>query len=616
MAGTLIDMYLKYRNKVERAMEEDSYYNYMMGMIEGAPNQIEQFNRVLHKKVDEKWMREVEAAIPSLIKVIANPRRFIKSEEEIVPVELAKKITADSVKHLARNTQFISDIDAQGNVRPSKIMSVTTQESFNLYENRFIYHLVNKLVRFIDKRTDIIFWSTGDEQESVLKINSEMEDDYEEIEYKIEMRIKNKQSYMQTDSSHMELFRRIDDIRKAVTELKKSPFMREMDGCETVRSPIMKTNLLTKDPYYRRCYALWQFLEQYDDVGYTIDVKESALDFDEDYLYGLYDNMIMNYAIFKTILTDDERPISDTLRRKHRLKPKFTRQILEEVVDDYDIPDVEIRKVIIEEITKAQAEIERKAAAREKARLEREHKKALEKEKREKQRQLEREKKAKAAAKAKAEREKQLEKERIAKQKAAAAAKAKAEREKAAAKARAEKQRQLEREKAAKAKAVAAAKAKAEREKAAAAKAKAAAAAKAKAERERAAAKAKAEREKAAAKARAEKQRRLEREKAAKAKAAAAAKAKAEREKAAAKAKAEREKQKERERQRELEKKAREKAKAEEKARIEREKKEAARQAAEDKRAVAAKAAAELEKLEAGNAYDGAVDIIDFDDEM
>ena len=568
MAGTLIDMYLKYRNKVERAMEEDSYYNYMMGMIEGAPNQIEQFNRVLHKKVDEKWMREVEAAIPSLIKVIANPRRFIKSEEEIVPVELAKKITADSVKHLARNTQFISDIDAQGNVRPSKIMSVTTQESFNLYENRFIYHLVNKLVRFIDKRTDIIFWSTGDEQESVLKINSEMEDDYEEIEYKIEMRIKNKQSYMQTDSSHMELFRRIDDIRKAVTELKKSPFMREMDGCETVRSPIMKTNLLTKDPYYRRCYALWQFLEQYDDVGYTIDVKESALDFDEDYLYGLYDNMIMNYAIFKTILADDERPISDTLRRKHRLKPKFTRQILEEVVDDYDIPDVEIRKVIIEEITKAQAEIERKAAAREKARLERERKKALEKEKREKQKQLEREKKEKAAA----------------------AAKAKAEKEKAAAKARAEKQRQLEREKAAKAKAAAAAKAKAEREK-------------------------------AAAKARAEKQRRLEREKAAKAKAAAAAKAKAEREKAAAKAKAEREKQKEREkkereRQRELEKKAREKAKAEEKARIEREKKEAARQAAEDKRAVAAKAAAELEKLEAGNAYDGAVDIIGFDEEM
>ena len=612
MAGTLIDMYLKYRNKVERAMEEDSYYNYMMGMIEGAPNQIEQFNRVLHKKVDEKWMREVEAAIPSLIKVIANPRRFIKSEEEIVPVELAKKITADSVKHLARNTQFISDIDAQGNVRPSKIMSVTTQESFNLYENRFIYHLVNKLVRFIDKRTDIIFWSTGDEQESVLKINSEMEDDYEEIEYKIEMRIKNKQSYMQTDSSHMELFRRIDDIRKAVTELKKSPFMREMDGCETVRSPIMKTNLLTKDPYYRRCYALWQFLEQYDDVGYTIDVKESALDFDEDYLYGLYDNMIMNYAIFKTILADDERPISDTLRRKHRLKPKFTRQILEEVVDDYDIPDVEIRKVIIEEITKAQAEIERKAAAREKARLERERKKALEKEKREKQKQLEREKKEKAAAaakakaekekaaaKARAEKQRQLEREKAAKAKAAAAAKAKAEREKAAAKARAEKQRQLEREKAAKAKAAAAAKAKAEREKAAAAKAKAAAAAKAKDERE-----------KAAAKARAEKQRRLEREKAAKAKAAAAAKAKAEREK-----QKERER-KERERQRELEKKAREKAKAEEKARIEREKKEAARQAAEDKRAVAAKAAAELEKLEAGNAYDGAVDIIGFDEEM
>ena len=111
MAGTLIDMYLKYRNKVERAMEDDNYYNYMMGLISEAPNEIEQFNRVLHKKVDEKWLNEVEAGIPALMQVISNPRRFIKAEEEIVPVELAKKITADSVKHLARNTQFISDID-------------------------------------------------------------------------------------------------------------------------------------------------------------------------------------------------------------------------------------------------------------------------------------------------------------------------------------------------------------------------------------------------------------------------------------------------------------------------------------------------------------------------
>ncbi|MBO4725546.1 MAG: hypothetical protein J5622_03475, partial [Firmicutes bacterium] len=511
MAGTLIDMYLKYRNKVERAMEDDNYYNYMMGLISEAPNEIEQFNRVLHKKVDEKWLREVEAGIPALMQVISNPRRFIKAEEEIVPVELAKKITADSVKHLARNTQFISDIDKNGNVRPSKIMSVTTQESFNLYENRFIYHLVNKLVRFIDKRTDIIFWSTGDEQESVLRINSELEDDYEEIEYKIEMRIKNKQSFAQTDALRMELFQRIDRVRKSVTELKRSPFMREMDGCETVRSPIMKTNLLTKDPYYRRCYALWQFLEQYDDVGYTIDIKESALDFDEDYLYGMYDNMVMNYATFKTILADDQRPIADTLKKKRRIKPRFTRQMVEEIVDDYDIPDVEIRKVIIEEITKKQAEIERKAAAREKARLEREKKKAAEREKREKQKQIEREKKEKAAA---------AERERIAKQKAAE--KARIEKQKAAEKAKLERQKQLEKERAAKAKAAAA-----EKERIA---------------KQKAAEKARLEKQKAAEKARLEKQKQLEKERAAKAKAAALAKAKAEKEKAAAKAKAEREK--------------------------------------------------------------------------
>ena len=43
-----------------------------------------------------------------------------------------------------------------------------------------------------------------------------------------------------------------------------------MKGCSKVHSPIQRTNLMMKDPDYRTCYKLWQFIEGYDEVGYTI----------------------------------------------------------------------------------------------------------------------------------------------------------------------------------------------------------------------------------------------------------------------------------------------------------------------------------------------------------
>lgn len=435
MANTLDDLYYKYQNKVSRALETDRYFQYMFEMIMAGENTIKQNNHILHKKVDEKWLKMVEESMMAIDNIINKPRRFIATDQELVPVDLAKKITADSVRHLSQNTQYVQGIDRNNNVLPSHILNVTTRESYDLYENRFVYWLIKKLVAFIDKRTDIIFWSTGDEQTNSVSIESKVDDAYEQIEYRMEMVIKSKQSYTETDNQHMDVFKRIDRVRRVVMELYRSPFMKIMEGCSRVNSPIQRTNLLTKDPNYRKCYQLWQFLEGYDDVGYTIEVKDTALDFDEDYLFQLYTNELMNYTVFKSLLEADQRRIDEAKPlRKKTVKPKFVKKIVEQIVDDYDIPDVEIRKVIIEEITKAEMEIEKrkqqrerelekqraiKEKEREKARLLKEKEKEKERlaKEKEKARLLKEKEKEKLAAKKL--REKELEKARIAKEKEA-----------------------------------------------------------------------------------------------------------------------------------------------------------------------------------------------------
>lgn len=360
MADTINELYSKYTEGVEYALEDDRYFQYLFEMIQAGDNTLEQKNRILHKVVDERWLTVVEEGIEAIFNIVDKPRRFITTSEEVVPVALAKKITADSVRHLSQNTQFITTNEA-GEIMPTRILNVTTEESYDLYENRFVYHLIQRLFAFVDKRTDVIFWSTGDETCNVMRMESKVDDAYEEISYKVEMTIKNRQSLVENDNDNMDIFKRIDRVRRMSRTLRSSSFCEIMNGCAKVHSPIQRTNLMMKDPDYRKCYQLWQFIEGYDEVGYSIEEQDSTLQFDEEYLLQMYINMITNYTVFKSLLVSDPRKMSEIETKKlEPVRPKFIKEIQEEIVEDRNIPDVEIRRVFVDKVTQAQLDAEEK----------------------------------------------------------------------------------------------------------------------------------------------------------------------------------------------------------------------------------------------------------------
>ena len=95
---------------------------------------------------DYEWLEMIEEVLPYLDNILRNPKRFIINEEEIVKVELARKVTVESVIHLTQHTNLIQDIDEKkGDVKPSKILNINKEESLDTYENRFVYTLNNKL---------------------------------------------------------------------------------------------------------------------------------------------------------------------------------------------------------------------------------------------------------------------------------------------------------------------------------------------------------------------------------------------------------------------------------------------------------------------------------------
>lgn len=361
MSETIQDLYTSFSEQMEPIQEDSRYFRYLFEMAQASGTTIEQQREELVKVVDEEWISMIEDSLDAINTIIENPRRFITTEEEVVPVSLAKKISADSVRHLSQNTQFLAPSD-DGGVHPTRILNVSTVETYDLYENRFIYHLIQRLLTFVDKRTDVIFWSTGNEIRNRFKMHSKIDDAYEEIEYNVEMTVKNRQSFAENDADNMDVFMRIDRVRRLVMALRGASFCQIMNGCSAVRSPIQRTNLIMKDPNYRKCYQLWQFMERYDKVGYNIDVQQQALAFDDEYMVQMYTNLINNYTVFKS-LTDDERNLQE-LENVHPepVAPKFIKEIKEAQVDSPDLPDVEVRRVFVEEVTQAQLDAEQALA--------------------------------------------------------------------------------------------------------------------------------------------------------------------------------------------------------------------------------------------------------------
>ena len=635
MNKSYLELYLEYKDHLASATTDNEFYDEMDTAIKSGTNSYSLFNRYFEKKIDLRWVEEIEACIIPLDNIIRVPRKFIVQEEEIVPIERARKITNESIRHLAQHTNMIAKVEGD-DVTPNQILNVFREESYEVYENRFVFTLMQNLVRFIDVRYDVLFNISDDDNMASLKMESDFKRGREKVQYKLEVSAQSAggelDDHAGPDGENATAFQRIERVKKIINEYAHSSFMKELRNCVPVRPPIMRTNAIQKNPNFRACLKLWQFIQSYDELGYEITVKESNDMVNAEYMQELNRMVAMNYMMLKANTLSED---AVGKQKKRKLKPKLLKRLAEELVMDYDMEEVEIQRVFVDEIRRVsrkkiegekkiqeaiqraldsenarkkaiedkikaqiahEKEMERRRIAREKERARKEKEKEKQRLKREKERERARIAKEKALAKEKARKEK----ERAAKLKAqeeARIAKEKQREEMRIAREKAAKLAQIEKEKAAKAKAkekerkakeLAAQKAKEkaaaakQREKEAIAKARAAQAekerlAKEKAKQKAAAAKAAEAEKDRIAKEKAKEKERLAKEKAkekeAAAKAAQAEKDRIAKEKAKEKAAAEKAAQAEKERiarekAKEKERAAKEKAKAKEKERI------------------------------------------------
>lgn len=376
-------IYEKYARNVERTFSDMAFYEYFLKLLATANNQFTFSNRKKKTIIDLEWVDQIENALEPLQTIIYNSRNVIKEDEIIVNVANAKKNTPDTVRHLAQHGQMVQDYSEEKNeVRPDRLMQKLREESIEIYENRLVFTTLEMAFNFTKIRHDAIFGAMGDEFGAKLKMESFMENEREFVNFEMFMHIKEKDDVLMTDSKNEDVFARISRLYRLLSVFMSTPFAEQLSKAPRVKGTIIKTNVLKKNPNYKAVVKLYEFLSHYDKIGYTIEIIEQSPDVGKKFERDIYNNIMMQYIILKNHLQDEEDRAIPALKAKKRvLKPKFIHQIIEELTENYDLPDIEIRKVLIEQLTREQLmledeeERERIIAETEKIRLEREEEK-------------------------------------------------------------------------------------------------------------------------------------------------------------------------------------------------------------------------------------------------
>ncbi len=252
--------------------------------------------------IEEDWVEFIETHLPYVEKAIKEERQFIRREGETVDIGKAKKVSRDSVEHLARHSELITHLPEEGEMLiPDKIYITENTSNYTVYENRFLYLLLTFMSDFVEMRYSKIaelgntYHATLDTRKNVMmgKRTVKMELHFEEQA--------KSDPYALTEEGKSTMLERVEAIRIITNMLLMTPLMKEVSKAPMISPPITRTNVLRMDNNFKYAVELYDYLVAYQGDGYTIEYKNVEQSPFGDALEGEIDEMvaIASYLAYK-----------------------------------------------------------------------------------------------------------------------------------------------------------------------------------------------------------------------------------------------------------------------------------------------------------------------------
>lgn len=301
-------------------------------------------------ETDFAWLDIMEDTIMYLDNILRNPNRFIVNEEEVVKVEQAKRITVESIKHLSKHTNFIQEIEDNGDVRPSKVLNVNKDESYNTYENRLIYTLINNMRTYLDmKEKDFVDASTLKDDKRC-EYNAATKIGAEKININLLITARTNYAEATAQKNGLSVAQRFEKLKLRVSDLTNMPVYVSLakEHVAKIIPPVKKTNLILKNTNFQYAMKLWDFLQanMKDDTHREKDKKNLKNDVVVKQM--LDDTFLLDYLILNSINVNTSQIDDD---EKVELTRDLTNKLLEKIVEmNQEIPVEKIQEMIGEKI--------------------------------------------------------------------------------------------------------------------------------------------------------------------------------------------------------------------------------------------------------------------------
>lgn len=294
------------------------------------------------KDFDYEWLDIIEDVIPYIDNILRNPKRFIINEEEIVKVELARKVTVESVIHLTQHTNLIQKIEDNGDVKPSKILNINKEESMDTYENRFIFTLLTNLRMFYENRVEATSGQSYCLDKNLLQYTANSKVYSENLKINIDISdITKTVKEHSGDKGNMTLAERLRKVKTQIDGFFGTELMQTLTRLHVapVRSPIKKTNVILKNPNFRKAEELWNYIQTFESKDKK--EKEKREFFDRGVLKNEYDQaFLMAFIANKNFISNS----------KNTTEINIINQMIQRLVENLLDTDVDLTEDRIEEL--------------------------------------------------------------------------------------------------------------------------------------------------------------------------------------------------------------------------------------------------------------------------
>ncbi|MCR5707590.1 MAG: signal peptidase I [Ruminococcus sp.] len=325
-------------SEFSEAFDDDEVYSALDSLLHSSHNTFAFNKKIMEKAIDVSWVEAIENGLVHVDNFLRAPRKTIEDVEEVVPIALSRKITVDSVKHLAQHTDLIQSIDKKtGKITPSKILNIHKEESMFTYENKFVNTLIDRLFIFINTRYEKLAQVARDEEVFSLGYDTSI-DDGNGGRMKVELKIETVDSLDTYDDNGYTVWQRVEKLKKAIEGYKGSELCTTL-GATYIRPPVMRTNAIMKNVDLKACLTLWQYIESYDKVGYEINVQNSAVKPQREYIEDFYKMVVLNLLLFRSYMNNDSEKKLEVLKehKGKKIAPKFEKKFSKELAADYSV---------------------------------------------------------------------------------------------------------------------------------------------------------------------------------------------------------------------------------------------------------------------------------------